>query len=95
MNFMSVTERSDKQRFGHEAISSHIAGIEDLYTSSNISINSTHQLFSLLSDAKDIASEWAKGNVEGTDMNKFFSAIHIERIHSAIKLLESEENKEK
>ncbi len=92
---MSVTEKSDKQRFGHEAISSHISGIEDLYSSSNISINSSHQLSSLLSDAKDLASEWAIGNVGGTDMNKLFSAIHIERIHSGIKLLKLEENKEK
>ncbi|MEX2123942.1 MAG: hypothetical protein WD795_08615 [Woeseia sp.] len=92
---MSVTERSDKQSFGHEAISSHITGIENLYSRSNIKIHRGHQLFSLLSDATDVASEWAKENIAGTDMNKFFSTLHIERIYSAIKLLESEKNKDK
>jgi hypothetical protein len=92
---MSVTERLDKQRFGHEAISSHISGIEALYSSSNISINDSHQLFSLLSDAKELASEWAIGNIDGPAMDKLFSAIHIQRIHNGIRLLEFEESKAK
>jgi len=92
---MSITERSDKQRSGHEAISSDVSGIETLYSNANIIINRNHPLFFLLKDAKDIASEWSKGNVKGTDMNKLFNAIHIERIHSAICLLKGEKNKDK
>jgi hypothetical protein len=57
---MTITVRSNKQRFGHKAISSHAKGIEDIYSEANISINSAHQLFSLLSDAKEVASVWKK-----------------------------------
>lgn len=92
---MNVTQRVDKQKFEHEAIRSHIAIIEDLYSRSKIKVHSGHQLSSLLSDAKDVVSEWAKGNISDTDMNKFFSTLHIERIYSGIKLLESEQNKDK
>ena len=88
-------ERSEKQRFRHDAIKSQIDGIESIYSESNISINSSHQLFGLLSDAKVLASEWAEGNVDETDMNKLFSTLHIGRIYSGIEFLVTEENKEK
>jgi hypothetical protein len=88
-------ERSEKQRFRHDAIKSQIDGIESIYSDSNISINSSHQLFGLLSDAKDLASEWGEGNTDETDMRKLFSTLHIGRIYSGIELLASEENKEK
>ena len=87
-------ERSEKSRFRHDAIKSQIDSIENIYSSSNIKINSSHQLFGLLSDAKELASEWAKGNLE-TDMNKLFSTLHVGRIYSGIEFLPNKENKEK
>ncbi|CEP34098.1 MULTISPECIES: hypothetical protein [unclassified Halomonas] len=92
---MDPIERNDKQRFDHEGISDHISYIEDLYSKSEIQIHGGHQLFSLLSSARDVASEWARGNVEETNMNKFFCTLHVERIYSAVRLLESENNKDK
>lgn len=86
-------ERSNKQRFGYEAISSHVEGIERIYSKSNIRI--THQLFSLLNDAKDLAAQWAEGNIVETDMNKLFNSLHIERIYDGIKLLDGYDNREK
>ena len=88
-------ERSNRQRFGHEAISSHVEGIERIYSESNIRIGGAHQLFRLLSDAKDLAAQWAEGNIDETDMSKLFNSLHIERIYSGIKLLDGQNNKEK
>ena len=89
-------ERSNRQRFGHEAISSHVEGIERIYSESNIRIGGAHQLFGLLSDAKDLAAQWAEGNIrDETDMSKLFNSLHIERIYSGIKLLDGQNNKEK
>jgi hypothetical protein len=87
-------EKSEKNRFRHDAIKSQIDSIEKIYSSSNIKINSSHQLFGLLSDAKDLAAEWAKGNID-TDMNKLFSTLHVGRIYSGIEFLPNEVNKEK
>jgi len=92
---MNVLEKSKKYRFGHEAISSHIEVIERIYSDSNINIGSSHKLIGLLNDAKDIAAEWAKGNFVETDMRKLFSSLHIERIHSGIQILATENNKKK
>ncbi len=90
---MSDTKRVDRQRFGHEAISAHIAGIENLYSRANLRIHRNHQLFSLLCDAKEVASVWARGSFSETDVNQFFSTLHIERIYNAVRLLDQESNK--
>ena len=92
---MNPTERTDKRRFKHDAISSNIAGIESIFFNSNIVINPSHKLLGLLNSAKELASYWSKGEYDKADMNKLFCALHIERIHSAIQLLEFEKNKEK
>ena len=92
---MSDIEKSNKQRFRHEAISSFVKGIESIYSNSNIGIGNSHPLFGLLNDAKDLAAEWEKGNIAETDMSKLFNALHVERIYSAIQLLANENNKEK
>lgn len=92
---MNDLEKTNKQRFRHEAISTKVKGIEQIYSDANIKIGSTHQLFNLLNDAKELAAEWSKGDTVETDMNKLFSTLHVERIYSGIKLLETEKNKEK
>lgn len=92
---MNYFEKSNKQRFRHEAISSKVKGIEHIYSDANIRIGGSHQLLGLLNDAKDLAAEWSKGDVAETDMKKLFSALHVERIYSGIQLLETENNKEK
>lgn len=92
---MNDLEKSNKQRFRHEAISSKVKGIEHIYSDTNIRIGSSHQLLGLLNDAKDLAAEWSKGDVTETDMKKLFSALHVERIYNGIQLLETEKNKEK
>ena len=92
---MNDLEKSDKQRFRHEAIREKVNGIERIYSNANIRISSSHQLFGLLNDAKELAAEWSKGDIAETDMNKLFSALHVERIYSGIQLLETEKNKEK
>jgi hypothetical protein len=89
------TKRSISHRFQHEEISSKISEIENLFSSSNIKIHTTHQLSSLLNDARDIAVEWAKENISETDINKLFSVLHVERIYSSIQYLDSVPNKEK
>jgi hypothetical protein len=58
-------ESSNRQRFGHEAISSHVEGIERIYSESNIRIGNSHQLFDLLGDAKDLAAQWHLETVTG------------------------------
>lgn len=92
---MRALDKSNKQRFKHDAISSKVSEIESIYSDSNVQINNSHQLCGLLSDAKDLAAEWSKGNISGTDMNNLFSALHVERIHGAIQLLKVEKNKDK
>ena len=92
---MNDLGKSDKQRFKHEEISVNVKGIERIYSDANIRINSSHQLIGLLSDAKELAAEWSMGDIAKTDMNKLFSALHVERIYSGIQLLETENNKEK
>lgn len=92
---MTTLERSSKQRFRHQDISSKISAIEKIFSASNIKINKSHSLRALLNDAKDISVEWSKGNIDKTDMNKLFSTLHIERIYSGIYLLENERDKEK
>lgn len=92
---MTDTERSDRQRFGHEAISAHIADIENLYSQSNLRIHRDHLLFSLLCDAKEVASVWAKGSFSEIDMDQFFSTLHIERIYNAVRFLDQEPNRDK
>ena len=92
---MKTLEQLKKQKFRHDAISSKVNDIESIYSDSNIQISNSHQLSSLLSDAKELAAEWSKGNASDTDMRKLFSALHIERIHSAIQLLKIEKNKDK
>ena len=86
VNSMIDLKRSNRQRFEYEAISSHVEEIERIYSKSNIRI--THQLLSLLNDAKDLAAQWAEGNIVETDMNKLFNSLHIERIYDGIKLLD-------
>jgi hypothetical protein len=90
--FILDRERSEKERFRHEAITSHIERIEDIYSKSNIAIHNLHPLFSIMNDAKKLAAEWEKGNFE-TDMMKLFSALHVQRIYAGIKSLDT--NKEK
>lgn len=92
---MNELKKSNKQRFRHEAISSKVKEIENFYSDSNIRIGSSHQLFGLLNDAKNLAAEWSKGDVAETDMNMLFSALHVERIYSGIQLLVTEKNKDK
>jgi hypothetical protein len=92
---MKTLERTNKQRFQHEAINAKISGIEKIYSDSNIDINASQNLQGLLSDARDIADQWSKGKLDQTDMSKLFSTLHVERIYSGIQLLESEERKEK
>lgn len=92
---MHISERIVKSRMKHEAIAAFAAAIEDLYSQSKCTLHSDHQLFSLLSDTKDVASEWSKGNFAETDMDKFFSTLHIERIFSATRFLSAESNREK
>lgn len=92
---MNDLEKSDKQRFRHEAIREKVNGIERIYSNANIRISSSHQLFGLLNDAKELSAEWSKGDIAETDMNKLFSALHVERIYSGIQLLETEKNKER
>lgn len=89
---MTDTERVDRQRFGHEAIGAHIAGIENFYSQSNLRIHRHHQLFSLLCDAKEVTSVWAQGSFAETDMDQFFSTLHIERIYNAVRFLDREPN---
>ncbi|GAA4084285.1 hypothetical protein [Zhongshania borealis] len=90
-----TTERSEKQRFQHDGISSKIAKIESIFLDSNIGINNSHKLLGLLRNAKDLALAWAKSDVENTDMNKLFCALHVERIYQGVQSLEFEDNKEK
>lgn len=92
---MSVLERTNKQRYNHEAISEKVIGIENIFSDANVRINASHELSGLLSDAKNLATEWSKGNIAQTDMNKLFSALHVERIYSGIQMLGAEKNKEK
>ena len=87
-------ERSEKERFRHQAITSHIEGIEGIYANSNITINSAHSLFGILSDAKALAAEWERGNFE-TDMMNLFSALHVQRIYTGIASLVGETNRAK
>lgn len=92
---MKTLEKSNKQRFKHDAISLNVSEIESIFAKSKIKISRSHQLCNLLSDARGLAAEWSKGNISDTDMNKLFSALHVERIYSAIQLLELEKNKDK
>lgn len=92
---MNELEKSNKERFGHEEIISKAEGIERIYLDANIKIGSTHQLFNLLNDVKELAFGWSKGGVPEADISKFFSALHVERIYSGIELLKTEKNKEK
>lgn len=92
---MTDIERVDRHRFGHEAISLHIAGIQNLYSQSNLRIHRDHQLFSLLCDAKEVASVWAKGSFSETEMDQLFSTLHIERIYNAVRFLDQEPNRNK
>jgi hypothetical protein len=90
---MNILERSSRQRFRHEAISSNALEIERMYFDSKVNISASHQLSGLLNDAKKLSAEWSKGNVADTDMNKLFNVLHVERIYTAIQLLEPEKNK--
>jgi len=92
---MTALERTNKQRFRHEALSSKISGIEKIFSDSNIKINTSHSLLGLLNDARDLAVEWSNEKFDQTNINKLFSALHVERIYSGIDLLEREKNKEK
>lgn len=93
--FMVDLQRSERERFRHEAITAQIEGIEGLYAGSNIAINRLHPLFSLLSDAKALASEWELENFNQPGILKLFSALHVQRIYAGIKSLVSDANKEK
>ena len=92
---MKAIDRSDKQRFKHEAISSKVDEIEAIYSESKIKLNQSHQLCKLLNSARQLSAEWSKGNFEKTDMNMLFDTLHVERVASAIQILKFEKNKDK
>ena len=92
---MNPLVKTNKKRFRHSDLTSKILLIEKLFSDSNIRIDTSHQLFGLISDAKDIVSEWSKANFSETNMDKLFSTLHVERIYSGIQLLDDEKNKNK
>jgi hypothetical protein len=49
---MKTLERTNKQRFQHEAINAKISGIEKIYSDSNIDINASQNLQGLLREIK-------------------------------------------
>lgn len=87
-------ERSESRRCRHAELSDKVRVIEELFAGENLPIHHSHILAGFLSDTKDLAAEWAKGNIQNNDINKLFSALHVERIHSVIELLKFE-NKRK
>ena len=90
-----LTDRSDRYRYNHDALRNKIEVIRYLYKDSNIQLNSTSQLYELLESAEKLVDEWASGNSETTDMTLLFKSLHIERISSAMQVLNSEDSKKK
>lgn len=92
---MSTVDKSFVERFNHDSITLKIDGIERIYSESNVRLNNSHQLCNLLNSARDLATEWSKGNSDKTDMSMLFNALHVERVSSAIQLLMLEKDKDK
>lgn len=80
--------KSTKHRFGHREINEKVDLIENIYADSNITINPTSQLSTLLKSARQYAQDISCGNSSTYD--SLFKALHVERISDALYFLQDD-----
>lgn len=76
----------------YEEVGERAAKVRELYNRRNIRIHPESSLGVLLRDAEKLAGRYAAGHSDASDFKDLFNAAHMDRMASALLLLESETN---
>ncbi|GAB4508194.1 MAG: hypothetical protein Tsb0026_06430 [Sulfuricaulis sp.] len=92
---IKLPEKSERRRYGHDALRSKIKLIRNLYKESNIQLYPTSQLHELLESAEKLVDKWVSSNSKKTNIPLLFKSLHVERISNAIEILNGEDLRKK